>query len=149
MPSLETVAGWAGLDLGSHGELAWEVPLSDFNSGQEVLTSPQFTAGGLSWESQLYPEGNGKESGGNTSLFLCLAGPGDSPAGAGVKAAYSLELLNVDPSRSKRVITDADVFQRVGQSWGCPRFIKPKLLQSPHHGFLHGGKLRIKARLVV
>lgn len=50
LPSAKIINGWAGLELGGHGELTWEVPLSDLNSGQRLLTSPQFTVGGLVWE---------------------------------------------------------------------------------------------------
>nr|CAD1825978.1 unnamed protein product [Ananas comosus var. bracteatus] len=54
------------------------------------ISSATFDAGGFDWAIAFYPDGQDKASANHISLFLCLR----SDAGNGVKAAFSLTLLD-------------------------------------------------------
>lgn len=131
LSSPKTISGWSDSELGSSGELIWEVPLSDFSSSKNVQASPQFTAGGLLWKVELYPQGDCEKAAGHLSIYLNLAGTSSRPSSAVLKATYSLELVNKDISKST-VFTETagDVF-KMGDSWGWRKFIRASMLQSP------------------
>ncbi|XBI94980.1 hypothetical protein VPH35_031526 [Triticum aestivum] len=96
--------------------------LDGFHPG-DYICSRRFTAGGYDWCIRFYPNGHTEEDAFYTSAFLCLCRGEPWP---GVRAKYTLSLLDRDRNATIRRSALRHIFASTGCYYGYSRFFSKK-----------------------
>ncbi|KAL3641553.1 hypothetical protein CASFOL_012368 [Castilleja foliolosa] len=114
-----------------------EFKITNFSTLKAKWVSEEFTVKGHKWKIEVYPNGNGEETGQSLSIFLSHVVSNNCASSERVRLCYTIRIKDQSSDLQHHQRTSSGRwFSASNDNWGWPSFIKLSSLNDPKKGFV-------------